>query len=101
MEHMKLEDKEGIDFEMEFLSLRKTKMRAISDEVDQHKDEEFDFRIFMKQELDDDELFAQAFEGKAKERDNDTRKDNKDKKKYKLKGEQTQPQQQANDSKPD
>jgi hypothetical protein len=65
MEQIKLEDKEGIDFETEFLSLKKTKMRAISDEVDQHKDEAFDYRIFLKQRYDDDELFEQVFETKG------------------------------------
>jgi|JI6StandDraft_1071083.scaffolds.fasta_scaffold02599_18 hypothetical protein len=97
MDHIKLEDKEGVDFEMEFLSLRKTKMRAISDEVDQHKDEEFDFRIFLKQRYDDDELFQQVFEkGDKDSGDNrDNRKEVKGNKKYKIKGEAPQPSQES------
>lgn len=41
MEHeqIKFQDKEGLDFEAEYLSLKRTNMRALLEVVDQHKDE--------------------------------------------------------------
>lgn len=46
-----IKDKEGVDFESQFLSLRKTKMK--NTQVDAHEDEPIDYRDFYCQKYDE------------------------------------------------
>ena len=84
-----IKDKEGVDFEGQFLSLRKTKMK--NTQVDSHEDEIIDYRDFYCQKYDEKyikeetEMLQQYYEenyGESKNsRNNNRTKGNKIKRK--------------------